>query len=161
MYQQVILCFITVVLWGINPILTRLGSDIIGIKPYMIATTLLQSISTCVIVSIMENDVWYLLEQGMFYVSSVKKGLTIWAICITDGILCLSVPFIIYNSLLSNTRSIAVIVTSTWYGAPILTTVLSYFVFNQHLTNLQIGGILVSLIGIVMLNIEEVLNPTP
>jgi drug/metabolite transporter (DMT)-like permease len=160
MYNQALLCFVTVILWGINPILTRLGSNIIDIKPYMVATTIIQSIATCIIISIMKNDVWYLLEQGMFNIETMQKGGIIWLISLSDGILCLSIPFIIYNNLLSTTNSIALIVTTTWYGAPILTTILSYMIFHQELTKLQFGGIIVSIIGIIMLNIEDILKPS-
>lgn len=150
------MCFWTIVLWGINPILTRLCSDIIGIRPYMIVTTITTTLSIITINTVIQNDIWSEVGHKMFryHPDLVKR----WIIALSDGCLCLAVPTILYNILLSNTNSIAIIVTTTWYGAPILTTVLSFYVFRQVISPLQMGGIVVSLVGIVMMNVEDIIR---
>lgn len=147
---------LTIVFWGVNPILTRLCSDIIGIKPYMIVTTILSSTCTIVINTLLQRDVWNDLNRLLFrqHDDLWKR----WLIILTDSILCLSTPSILYNILLSTTSSIAIVVTTTWYGAPILTCILSSFIFKQSISHVKMGGIIVSIIGIVMMNIEDIIR---
>lgn len=152
--KQVILCLITSVLWGISPIVTRLYTDIVGIRVYLIANTVMQGVATCLINSALHKGAWGETGQVMFIEGEWKR----WLLLMGNSILCLSAPFVIYNTLLSNTESIAVIVTTTWYGAPILTSVLGIFVFGQRLSWLQIGGMCVCIGGVVMMNVEDMIK---
>lgn len=54
----------------------------------------------------------------------------------------------------------SVIVITTWYGAPIMTSILSYFIFKENLSLLQIGGVFITIIGLILINIENILKPT-
>jgi drug/metabolite transporter (DMT)-like permease len=155
-YQQVVMSLFTILLWGVNPILTRLCSDMIGIKEYMIITTIGSSTAILVINTFMNKYIWLSVIKSMFkHHNDLWKR---WLIAVTDSVLCLAAPSILYNLMLSNTQSIAIVVTTTWYGAPIITSVISRYVFNQTLSYLQIGGIIVSIIGIAMMNIEEMIH---
>ena len=150
-----LLCLPTILLWGLNPILTRLCSDKIGIIPYMLVTTFISCMSTIVISSLFYHSVWGKIKDELFcFHDDITKR---WLIIATDSILCLCLPMIFYNLLLSDTSSIAIVVTTTWYGAPLITTVLSIVIFGQSISKLQIVGLFVCLGGIVMINIDEIL----
>lgn len=160
---QFLMSATTIILWGLNPVLTRLCSNIIGIRPYMIITTISTSVAIMTITTILQPSIWKEIQQKMFTNTANADAPDMakrWVIALTDGILCLAVPQILYNIMLSKTASIAIVVTTTWYGAPILTSIISRYVFHQLISPLQFAGILVSLAGIVMMNIEEIIKPT-
>lgn len=168
---------LTILLWATNPILARIGSEMIGIKPYIITSSIFQITATIVIINLLDHNIWRDIYMALLTnnptipqtpplntlmatptpqssPSLTKK----WLVVAIDGIFCLACPFIIYNFLLMSANNIAIIVTTTWYGAPILTAIASTFILNQHLTGLQIGGIIISILGIILLNIEDILG---
>jgi drug/metabolite transporter (DMT)-like permease len=153
---QVLLCSLTIGLWGTSPILTRLLTDIVSTRVFLITNAIIQGTATCVINSVIywKSDIWREAGRKMFVEAEWKR----WLLALCNGVLCLSVPFIIYSNLLSNTHSITIIVCTTWYGAPIVSSLLSWWVFGQRITALQGGGILLCIGGIVMLNIETMLK---
>lgn len=151
------MCLATIVLWGFNPILTKLCSDLIGIVPYMMITSVVSSVSTLVINTFIQTDIWDEVQEKMFTTNNPNL-VKCWVIALADGVFCLALPMILYNFMLSSSKSVAIVVTTTWYGAPILSTILCYFIFKQHLTYLQIGGIIISIGGIVMMNVEDVIK---
>ena len=68
----------------------------------------------------------------------------------------MAIPAYLYNILVSDkANNISVIVITTWYGAPIMTSILSYFIFKEKLSLLQIGGVLLTIIGLILINIES------
>lgn len=156
---QAVMCISTVALWGLNPILTRLTSDMMGPRPYMIFTSIVTCVATLAINTIASKSSWSDLNAYMF-TTTHPRLMTRWALATTDAVFCLALPSFMYNSLLAGTSSIALVVTTTWYGAPILTSILSRYIFSQPLTNLQIVGITISIIGVVMTNIEDILSST-
>ena len=144
--QNIVYSFIIIVFWGINPLLTRIGSDLITIKPYMIITSILSTGGTMILNSIVEPSLWNTLVEKMTF--------HVFSIAFIDGIFCLAVPFFLYNILLSESDNIGVVVTTTWCGAPIFTTVLNYLIFNIALSPIQIIGSILATAGILLMSIE-------
>ena len=156
MAPKYLMCIPTIILWGLNPILTRLCSDIVGIRPYMMVTSIVACMATIAINSIMDYKVWSGIKSEYFTPhSDIAKR---WIITGVDSIFCLALPMVFYNIMLSDTASIAMIVTTTWYGAPLVTCVLGVFVFSQSISPLQICGIIVCIGGIIMMNIEDIIT---
>lgn len=151
---QVLLSLVTIVLWGISTILSRLFTDMVNTRVFLIMNAFIQSTATCVINSVIYRNegLWREVGREMFIKAEWKR----WVIILSNGIFCLSVPFILYNNLVSNTRSVAVIVCTTWYGAPIITSLLGWWVLGQKITMLQGGGMLLCIGGVVMMNVEVI-----
>jgi uncharacterized membrane protein len=142
---NIIYSAIVIILWGINPILTRIGSDLIDIKPYMIITSILSTGGTMILNSIVAPSLWNTLVDKMtFYIFSIS---------FIDGVFCLAVPFFLYNILLSKGENIGIVVTTTWCGAPIFTSLLSYLVFDMKMTPLQMIGGALATVGIIIMSI--------
>lgn len=137
---------VIVIAWGINPILTKYGSQLSNVEVYMVMTSILYTIGVVTFNSAAIPGLW---RQMYNHLSS-----RLIVVACIDGVLCLALPFYLYNILLVESDSMAVVITVTWCSAPILTTVLSYFIYNQTLTWIQIGGIFITLTGIFMLMIN-------
>jgi drug/metabolite transporter (DMT)-like permease len=154
---ETVQCAATIILWGINPILTRIVSQMVGIRPYMITTSILSTTGIVVLNSVMHLNLWSDVWDKMVMSDSPDLW-KVWLLTFTDALLCLAVPSILYNILLANTKSVAIVVTTTWYGAPLLTSVLGTFTLGQHLSKMQIWGIFVSLAGICLMNAEDIVR---
>lgn len=139
---------IIIITWGLNPILTRIGSNLTDPRAYMILFSLINTSSLLIINSAIDNDVWSKIRLFNTFKPII--------IVIVDGIICMAIPAYLYNILVSDkANNISVIVITTWYGAPIMTSILSYFIFKEKLSLLQIGGVLLTIIGLIMINIES------
>jgi drug/metabolite transporter (DMT)-like permease len=144
---------IIIITWGLNPILTRIGSNLTDPRAYMILFSLINTSSLLIINSIIDNDVWSKIRLFNTFKPII--------IVVVDGVICMAIPAYLYNILVSDkSNNISVIVITTWYGAPIMTSILSYFIFKEILSLLQIGGVLITIIGLIMINIESV-KPLP
>lgn len=144
--------FIIIVTWGFNPILTRIGSNLTDPRAYMILFSLINTVSLLVLNTVMDNHVW----SKMILFNRFKPII----IVIVDGIICMAIPAYLYNILVSNIENnISVIVITTWYGAPIMTSIFSYFIFKEQLSLIQICGIFITIIGLVLINIEKKKEP--
>jgi drug/metabolite transporter (DMT)-like permease len=153
--NQSITCGIIIVLWGIYPILTRLSSNNIGVKPYIIISTISYFLGTLIITTIIQKTIWNEIGEKLFkYQDDLAKR---WILPIVNGLFCLAVPSILSSILLSTTKSVTIVVTTTFYGSPILSSILSYYIFHQNISKLQFGGIIVSIIGAILINIENIL----
>lgn len=145
---------VIIITWGLNPILTRIGSNLTDPRAYMILFSLINASSLLIINSAIDNDVWSKIQLFNTFKPII--------IVVIDGIICMAIPAYLYNILVSDkANNISVIVVTTWYGAPIMTSILSYFIFKEKLSFLQIGGVLLTIIGIIMMNIESILKPLP
>lgn len=154
--MKYIICIPIIFLWGLNPILTRISSNVIGIQSYIIITTIISSVSTIIIMTCLDIEIWKVTGYGLFsYHEDIKKR---WSILFIDSIFCLSLPMILYNYLLNHTTSIAIIVMTTWYGAPLITSVLGIIVFKEYLSKLQVMGFVFCIIGVIMINIENIIS---
>ena len=151
---QVLLSLVTIGLWGTSPILSRLFTDMVNTRVFLIMNAFIQGTSTCVINSIIyrKEGLWREVGRKMFLEAEWKR----WVIILCNGVFCLSVPFILYSNLISNTRSVAVIVCTTWYGAPIITSLLGWWVLGQKISMLQGGGMVLCIGGVVMMNVETI-----
>jgi drug/metabolite transporter (DMT)-like permease len=144
--------FVIIGTWGINPILTRIGSNLTDPRAYMILFSLINTTSLLILNTIIDDHVW----SKILLFNRFKPII----IVIVDGIICMAIPAYLYNILISNTENnISVVVITTWYGAPIMTSILSYFIFKERLSLIQICGIFITIIGLVLINIEKKKEP--
>lgn len=152
-------CVLIVLLWGANPILTRLCSSAIGVEAYMLATSVLSTATTLALTTAVFPGSWRDLSREMFSCSAssavgARELSRRWLIATADSVLCLALPFFLYNLVLTRAETAALVVTTTWYGAPIVTSVIARVAFGETLTPLQVAGILTSLLGVVLTNFE-------
>lgn len=137
---------VIIITWSLNPILTRYGSTIISINAYTILSMMAYFVGITTIVSIYDKNVWHEIHD--------KTNIKLVVAALTDGVCLLALPFFLYNILISQSDSIGIVVITTWTTAPLLTTIWSYFIYKQSLHWLQIVGIVITLIGIVTMNIK-------
>lgn len=141
-----VFAIIIILTWSFNPILTRYGSTMVSINAYTILSMIAYFVGITTIVSIYDRQVWpeiyNKMQPKLFLVSMV------------DGTCMLALPFFLYNILISKSETIGIVVITTWTTAPLLTTIWSYLIYKQSLHWLQVVGIVVTLIGIVIMNIK-------
>lgn len=151
--MNIYLCFsIIIVAWGLNPIFTRIGSNLTDPRAYMVLLSVVSTASLLVLNTVADHQVWD--KIGTLF-SWKPIG-----IVLIDGILCMAIPSYLYNLLVSSVEhNLSVVVISTWYGAPLVTSILSHLFIGEQLSVLQMGGICVTMIGLVMINIETTTAP--
>lgn len=155
MIKTIILSGITVIGWGANPILTKLCSNMIGIKQYLFISCIVYAFALCSMITISDKKIFQNIHKSFF---SHETSIKIWSIMFIDSIFCFSLPFYTYNILLSTSDYVTVLVICTWYTAPIITSIISVFAFKEYLSTLQILGIFISITGITLINIENILK---
>ncbi|KAG1660009.1 hypothetical protein FOA52_009829 [Chlamydomonas sp. UWO 241] len=145
--QHIVALTATIVTWGLNPILTKaaMRMKLVSIETYMIATWSVYIAAILAVTTYQDPSAWASLRV-------LRGSSALVAIVIADGALCLALPSYLYNTMLSSATSIAPVVITTWYGAPLLTTVLEGVLFGKHIGAVQWGGVLLSVIGLAMIN---------
>ena len=142
--KNIVYACIVIATWGINPLLTHSGSQLIDVKTYTVMTSFFFVAATIILSSISKPGLWVLMSTDMSF--------KLFVISFTDGVLCLAVLFYIYNMLLTNSESIGIIVSITWCAAPIVTTILSYLILGMKITSLQCVGMGVAVVGIFVMS---------
>jgi drug/metabolite transporter (DMT)-like permease len=137
---------VIILAWSFNPILTKVGSNLININAYTILSMFSYCTGTIAMISIYDKTLWHELAH--------KFTAKLFWISFADGAVMLALPFFLYNVYISKADNIGIVVITTWTTAPLVTTIWSYLIFKQKLQWLQILGIIITLVGVVIMNIK-------
>ena len=82
---------IIIITWGLNPILTRIGSNLTDPRAYMILFSLINTSSLLIINSAIDNNVWSKIRLFNTFKPII--------IVVVDGVICMAIPAYLYNIL--------------------------------------------------------------